>query len=285
MIRKRRATVKAKRIAKKVSFYVTVVLLMIFCVFPFYWMIVCSLKTIQELFRVIPTLIPSRPILTNFSELLKTTFYPSWFANTAIVALCTTGICILVATLAAYSLSRYRYRGRLAVSNFILFVYMFPPILLAIPLYFMAIRFRLTNTLSVLIITYIAQALPYVVWLLRAFFNTIPVQMEEAAMIDGASGLQVIRKIVLPLALPGIIATTVFCLNLAWNEYLFALFFISSNDKKTIPLGLMSFITTKTEMWGLIFAGSVLSAIPILLLFFYIQKFLIEAWGSGGMKG
>lgn len=276
---------KGIKIVKRIFLYVGVVTLVLFCLFPFLWMISSSFKTTFELYGAPPTYYPHKFTLASYIELFKGTFFARWFINTCIVAVGTTLLCILVASVAAYSLTRYKYPGRASFANFILVVYMFPPILLAIPLYLLVINWHIADTRWALILTYIANALPYSLWLLRAFFQTIPIELEDAAMIDGASRWRVIRSIVMPLALPGVIATSVFAIITSWNEYLFAMLFISSESKKTIPVGLTGFITAHEDRWDLIFSGSVMASIPVLIFFVYIQKFLIEAWGAGGVKG
>ncbi|TET48291.1 carbohydrate ABC transporter permease [Candidatus Aerophobetes bacterium] len=276
---------KGIKIVKRILLYLGVVTLVLFCLFPFLWMISSSFKTTFELYGAPPTYYPHKFTLASYIELFKGTFFARWFINTCIVAIGTTLLCILVASVAAYSLTRYKYPGRASFANFILVVYMFPPILLAIPLYLLVINWRIADTRWALILTYIANALPYSLWLLRAFFQTIPIELEDAAMIDGASRWRVIRSIVMPLALPGVIATSVFAIITSWNEYLFAMLFISSEVKKTIPVGLTGFITAHEDRWDLIFSGSVMASIPVLIFFIYIQKFLIEAWGAGGVKG
>ena len=273
------------RITKAVFLYVAVAALVVFCLFPFVWMISSSLKTTFELYGAPPTYFPHVLTLNSYLELFSTTSFVKWFINTSIVAIGTTLLCIVTASVAAYSLTRYRYPGRNSFANFVLVVYMFPPILLAIPLYLLVIDWHLADTRWALILTYIANALPYSLWLLRAFFQTIPIELEDAAMIDGASRPRVIRSIVMPLALPGIIATSVFAIITSWNEYLFAMLFISSEWKKTIPVGLTSFITAHEDRWDLIFSGSVMASIPVLIFFIFIQRYLIEAWGAGGVKG
>jgi multiple sugar transport system permease protein len=276
---------KGIEIVKRILLYLGVVTLVLFCLFPFLWMISSSFKTTFELYGAPPTYFPHKFTLASYIELFKGTFFVRWFINTSMVAVGTTLLCILVASVAAYSLTRYKYPGRAGFANFTLVVYMFPPILLAIPLYLLVINWRIADTRWALILTYIANALPYSLWLLRAFFQTIPVELEDAAMIDGASRWRVIRSIVMPLALPGVIATSVFAIITSWNEYLFAMLFISSEWKKTIPVGITGFITAHEDRWDLIFSGSVMASIPVLIFFVYIQKFLIEAWGAGGVKG
>jgi len=270
---------KGIKIVKRILLYLGVVTLVLFCLFPFLWMISSSFKTTFELYGAPPTYYPHKFTLASYIELFKGTFFARWFINTCIVAVGTTLLCILVASVAAYSLTRYKYPGRASFANFILVVYMFPPILLAIPLYLLVINWRIADTRWALILTYIANALPYSLWLLRAFFQTIPIELEDAAMIDGASRWRVIRSIVMPLALPGVIATSVFAIITSWNEYLFAMLFISSESKKTIPVGLTGFITAHEDRWDLIFSGSVMASIPVLIFFVYIQKYLIEDWG------
>lgn len=276
---------RIRLVIPRVFLYFGIAVLMIFCLFPFIWMLFSSLKTTQELYGAPVTYFPHKFTLASYIDLFKNTAVLQWYVNSSIVALGTTFLCIASASVAAYSLTRYKYPGRVKFSSFILIVYMFPSILLAIPLYLLVIKWRIADTPLALIMTYIANALPYSIWLLRAFFQTIPIELEDAAMIDGASRFRVIRSIVLPLALPGIIATSIFSIINSWNEYLFAMLFISSENKKTLPVGLTGFLTARADRWDLVFAGSVMVSIPVLILFIYMQKFFIEAWGAGGVKG
>ncbi|HHY01106.1 MAG TPA: carbohydrate ABC transporter permease [Defluviitaleaceae bacterium] len=276
------------RVKKHFSNFLTYffsVLLVLFCIFPFYWMVSSSLKSSVEFYAVPPTFFPKLVTLEQYIKLLKETFFTNWFKNTALVTLVSTFLSVFVATLGAYSLTRGRFRARETIANMVLLTYMFPPILMALPLYLLLARTRLINSLPGLMITYLTIALPYSLWMLRAFFQTIPYELEEAGMIDGATRFQVIWKIVLPMALPGILATSLFTLITTWNEYLYALLFISSENLKTLSVGLTGFLTKHGIRWDYIMPGSVLSSVPIFVFFFYIQKYLVEGWGGGAIKG
>jgi len=282
---KRNAKYKFKKLLSNFSTYFFSVLLVLFCAFPFYWMISSSLKNSVEFFAVPPTFFPKSITLEQYVKLFKETFFTTWFRNTVLVTVISTILSVFVATLGAYSLTRGRFRAKEAIANTVLLTYMFPPILMALPLYLLLARTRLINSLPGLMITYLTISLPYSLWMLRAFFQTIPYELEESGMIDGATRMQVIRKIVLPMALPGILATSLFTLITSWNEYLYALLFISSEELKTLSVGLTGFLTKHGIRWDYIMPGSVLSLIPIFIFFLYIQRYLIEGWGGGAIKG
>jgi len=271
---------------KKVFLGIAVILLVVFSLFPFFWMLSCAFKGEIGLFSIPLTILPSKPTLASFKKLFEETCFLRWFKNSIIVSVATTIISLVVASLGAYSLNRFRhFRGIKLVSNLALLTYTFPPILLGIALYLQILRLHLNDSREGLVITYVAQCLPYSLWLLRAFFMSIPNELEEAALIDGASRMRALISIVFPLALPGIIAAGVFVLTLAWNEYVFALIFISSEWKKTLPLGITSFISAHHTSWDLVMAGSVMCSIPLWVFFLIGQRWLIKGWGAGGVKG
>ena len=273
-----------KAILLKSLLAIVIVIMVIYSLFPVYWMTVSSFKEQKEMFARIPTMFPHKFIVTNYIDLIQKTNAPRWFLNSVYVCMFAVLICIAISCLGGYSLTRFRFRGRTAISNSILFVYMFPPIMVGIPLFFFMNRLHLLDSHVGLIISYSAQTLPYTLWLLRAFFQTIPVDIEESAHVDGATRLQTLVRIVLPLALPGIIATSVFSLMVCWNEYVFAFLFLSTEWKKTIPTGLRHFTTSHGVLWQYIFPLSVLAAIPLAIFFLAVQKRLIETM-AGGVKG
>jgi len=254
-------------------------------VFPVVWMILTSVKPFQELFAVPPLLWPRRLTFEHYRQLLELTNFPLYFRNSAIVAVSTTILSLSIASLAAYGLTRYRFVGQETLAGLFLFTYMFPPILLSIPLFVLITRLKMASSYLGLIMAHTTFALPFCVWLLRAFFQSIPLDLEHAAWIDGANRLQGAMRIVLPLAYPGIIAAGIFSFNLSWNDYLFALILMVSEEKKTLPVGVSLFVTGATVEWGLIMAGSVLLTLPILVLMTFVQKFLIQGFGAGAVKG
>jgi len=256
-----------------------------FCAFPLYWMLVSSLKTSPELLAYPPTLVPHEWTLRAYGKLFYETNFWTYFQNTLVVAGITTGLVLVAATVGAYSLTRYRYPGRRAVARTLLLAYMFPPIILMVPLFLLARELGLVNSRLGLALTYISFALPYALWILRAFFQSIPLELEHAALIDGANRFQALCYVVTPLALPGVIATAIFTFIVAWNDFLFALVLIGRDELKTLPVGINDFFHMAVVDWGLIMAAGVMVTIPALLFFIAVQRYLIAGWGAGGLKG
>ncbi len=276
----------ARKAAWNSLMYFLIIVVVLIAAFPLYWIISVSFQPRADIYKVPPTLFSTHPTLINYLELLAKSRYILYFRNSLIVALSTTFLTLVVATLGAYSLTRFQYWGREFLSRTILFTYMFPPILLFIPLYISVVKMGLSNSLTGLIITYLARTLPFGLWLLKAYFATIPLDLEEAAAIDGASGLQRFYRIALPLAFPGIASTGIFVFILGWNEFLFALTFITSPNKMTLPVGLSLFQTGRgTYLWGQMMAASALTAVPVLVVFSLLQKRLVAGFGSGSIKG
>lgn len=266
--------------------YFLVIIVILVSAFPLFWIVSVSFQPRAEIYKTPPTLFSIHPTLVNYIDLLTKSRYLAFFKNSLLVALITTFLTLVIVTLGAYSLTRFQYWGREFLSRTILFTYMFPPILLFIPLYISVVKLHLSNTLTGLIITYMARTIPFGLWLLKAYFATIPSVLEEAAAIDGASGFQRFYKIALPLALPGIISTGMFVFILAWNEFLFALCFIHAAEKMTLPVGLSLLQTGRgTILWGQMMAASALTAIPVLVFFVLLQKHLVAGFGGGGVKG
>jgi multiple sugar transport system permease protein len=215
-------TPEMKKAFSKAALYAAVILVTSVICFPLFWMLVSSLKPADELFSSPPIIFPRHISFDNFAELLSTDF-PIFFKNSLIVATGTTFFVILLGTLGGYSITRFRYPGRELVSRSVLLLYMFPSILLIIPIVILMVKCHLSNSYTGLILANTTFALPYALWLLRAFFETIPIELEQAAMIDGASRLRAFVTVSLPAAIPGIIATGIFTYLLSWNDYLFAL--------------------------------------------------------------
>ncbi len=272
--------------------------------FPLIWALSTSLKPKSEIFATPPTLIPHNLTLENYEALLTgrqqyyqaqgapqntgTTpaqFFTRWFINSVIVTLGSTLISIAVSTLAAYSLTRFRYWGRSAVPYFSLLGYMVPSIIFVFPLFLMMVRLDLTDSLWSLILGYVCITLPFCMWLMWAFMRSIPIEIEEAALIDGASRYQVFRQIVLPSALPGIIAASIFAMIVSWNDYLFGRVFINSIDNLTLTVGVMLFFEGTHVDWGLLMAASVLMTVPMAILFMALQRHLVAGFGAGAVKG
>jgi len=259
--------------------------LFLFTAFPLLWMASTAFKVSNEIFATPPTLWPRTFTLANVERLFSETRFLSYLVNSFTVALATAGLTLVVSTPAAYSLTRFRFAGRDKVAALILFTYMFAPIMIIIPFYVMMRFLGLNNTHVGLVLAYTAFCLPFNLWLLRTFFQGIPIDIEQAALIDGANRLQAVVYVVVPLALPGVVATGIFTFILAWNDYIFARVLIGADELKTLPVGIADLYSSSVVDWGMIMSSAVLVIVPVVIVFSYIQKFLVASWGSGGVKG
>ena len=205
--------------------------------------------------------------------------------NSVFVASVSVLLTIVLATPGAYSLTRYRFRGREAVAATILYAYMFAPIMIIIPFYVMIRGLGIANTHLALVLGYTAFCMPFALWMLRTFFQSIPMDLEEAARTDGASRWRAVLYVVLPMALPGIIATGIFTFILAWNDYIFVRILITSDELKTLPVGIADLYNSSVIDWGMIMASGMLVIVPVMIVFSYLQRYLVSGWGSGGVKG
>jgi ABC-type glycerol-3-phosphate transport system permease component len=192
---------------------------------------------------------------------------------------------MVVSAAGAYSLTRYRYLGREKIAGLILCTYMFAPIMVVIPFFILVKKAGIENTHFALVLAFTSFCLPFTLWLMRAFFATIPLELEEAALVDGAGRVRALVYVVLPLALPGIIATSIFTFILAWNDYIFTRILITSDELKTLPVGVQDLFHSALIDWGLIMAAGMMITIPALLFFLSVQRYLIRGWGAGGVKG
>ena len=252
--------------------------------FPFYWLVASAMKSNQELMQIPPAWYPANPTLDNFIRLFYGAF-STWFRNSTIVAIATTLIGLFVSALAAYSFSRFPFAGSRSLSMLFLFIQLFPVAVIVIPLFIMWTNFGLTNTYWSLIITYLVFGLPISTWLLIGFFNAVPIELEEAAMIDGTSRLGALIRVTLPLSLPGLAATAIYVFLLSWNEYFFALTFTNKAELRTIPLGLTSFFAENSVDWGGLMAASTLASLPVIILFGILSRYFIQGLTSGAVKG
>lgn len=254
--------------------------------FPLLWTIVTSLKPQTELFRIPPSLLPGEITFEHYRRLLLETRFPTYFANSVIVAIATTVVVIAVALLGAHSLTRFAYPGRERLAQLVLFTYLLPSVVLIIPLYLLLVEVGVANTLFSLTIAYTTFALPFALWLLRSFMAGIPQDLEAAAMVDGASRMGAFVDVILPQALPGIISTAVFTFILAWNEYLFALVLVNQDTARTLTTGVINMLVTAFHIeWSLLMAASVMMSVPIIIVFAFLQKHLTRGFGAGGVKG
>lgn len=273
------------RVSTQVAVYAALLSLTFFSAFPLLWMILSSLKPYLELMANQPHLLPSRLSFGFYATLLKSTAFLTFLTNSLIVALGTTLVSVTFASMAAYGLARLRFRWTFLVSRGVLLSYMFPQILLVVPLFVGIVAVGLANTYSGLILTYVTFAFPFSTWLLAAYFQTIPVELEEAARIDGASNAGAFLRVTLPLALPGIATAAIFSFILAWNEFLYALVIMNSESKKTLSVGLYSLIGGEFMRWGELLAASTLMVLPVLVFIFLVQKHIVTGLAAGALKG
>jgi ABC-type glycerol-3-phosphate transport system permease component len=254
--------------------------------FPLFWMVISSLKSTGEFYASPPTFLPVHWTLDNYRMLFAQTSFGTYFTNSLIVALGATFMSLLVGGLGAYSLSRFRFRSIAVFAQMTLLAYMLPEVLVVIPLYVYVVKLGMADTLVALVVSNMAFTLPLTLWYMRAYFNAIPVTLEESAMVDGCTRLQALRRVVLPLALPGLISTGVFAFNHAWNEFLFALVFTSSERKKVLTLGLATWIGQDSiYSWGMLLAAAVLVTVPVLIFYLLVQRKLVAGLAGGATKG
>lgn len=279
-------TAKIKFFSRRGQFiYGCAAILAIATAFPFFWMISTSFKPLQEIFVFPPSFLPAEFTLKNFERLFEQTRFLTYFKNSVFVSFTTVVLTMTIGSAGAYSLTRFKFYGREKIASLILFTYMFAPIMIVIPFYVLIKKIGLANTHAALIMAYTAFCLPFSLWLLRSFFQSIPLALEKAALIDGASRLEAVIYVILPLALPGIIATGIFTFILAWNDYIFVRILITSDELKTLSVGIADLYNATVIDWGMIMSGSMLITVPVLIFFVFIQRYLIAGWGAGAMKG
>lgn len=271
--------------ARRLLFLTPAIALLVLLVLgPFYWIFSASIKAPQEIIARVPTLFPQSFTLQHYDKLLNSSAFPTYLVNSVLVSAGTMVITVVLATLAAYGLYRLRFPGRGVVFRIILVTYAFPGVLLLIPLYGMMSRLGLIDSILALIVINVTFAAPFAVWMLQAFFRTIPEELEEAAALDGASRIGIILRILLPLAAPGVASVAIFAFIMSWTEYMFASVLIISDANRTLPVGLAGIIGQYQIDWGLLLAGATLTTIPVLVLFAFVGRYFVEGLTAGAVK-
>ena len=262
-----------------VTIYLPLVAFMFVLLFPFYWMVVTSVKPNEELLsRTGNPFWVHNPTLAHIKKLLFDTDYPAWLWNTMLIAVVATGVSLFCAVLAAYAIERLRFRGSRYVGMAIFLAYLVPPSVLFIPLATMVYKLHLFDTRLALILTYPTFLIPFATWLLMGYFKSIPFELEECALIDGATRIQILVKIILPLAVPGLISAGIFAFTLSWNEFIYALTFISSSEVKTVPVAVVTeLVEGDVYHWGSLMAGALFGSLPVAVLY----SFFVEYYVSG----
>jgi len=274
----------AHRLRHAVPLGLAVLILMTVVIAPFYWIFSSSVKAPQEIIARNPTLFPRSLTLEHYDKLLGHSNFPTYLRNSLAVAFGTMVITVVLSTLAAYGLYRLRFPGRNVLFRIILITYAFPGVLLLVPLYDMMSSLGLTDRLVALIIVDVTLAAPFAVWMLQAFFRTIPQELEEAAALDGASRLGIIVRIMLPLAAPGVASIAIFAFITSWTEYIFASILIISDANRTVPVGLAGIIGQYQVDWGLLLAGATVTALPVLVLFGLVGRNFVEGLTAGAIQ-
>lgn len=269
---------------RKWIIYFLAVGIAVYSFLPIYWMFVSAVRAPEELFSQ-PTLIPSSFTLEYFKVLMGLTNFPVNFMNSLIVTVLTTVVTLAAAIPVAYLVTRFKFRGKGILINSMLYAYMFPQMLLAIPLFYIFVKIGIDNTLYSLVIAHTTITLPLGVWLLSGFFKTLPFEIEQAAMVDGCTRFQAFRRVVLPLSLPGLVTVSIFSFLLSWTDYTYALMLITSDANKTIPIGLTSMLGSYDIRWGEIMAGSAIITLPLLIIFIFLSRYFIKGLTAGATKG
>lgn len=261
------------------------IVLLIYTLFPIYWIVVSALRGKEKFFTDGSVPWPTAFSLDYFERIWRSTNFPIYFLNSIIVALIATVVTIVLSTMMAYVLTRFRFRGNRVLQNSMLLGYMLPPMVLAIPLLVIFINIGIDDTLFGLAIAHIAMSLPFGVWMLISFFDTVPFDLEEAAWIDGASRFVTITKIIVPLVTPGVISVAVFTFIVSFTDYVFGLMLVSSDMNKTVPVGLATIKESTTLLRGDLLAGAALIAIPMIILFAFVTKYFVKGLTAGAVKG
>lgn len=268
--------------------FLLLAVMMFFVLFPIYWQFVMSVSDASVVNSgTLSWLIPKSITLEHYKTLFERSDFMQFFWSSLIVAGVTTIVTLAVSTLGGYALGRIRFKKKRLVGRLILFTYIVPSVLLLIPLFTMIVTMGVQNTKFSLIMAHMTFALPFCLWMLRGFFSSLPAGLEEAAMIDGCSTFQAFRRVMLPLAAPGMVAAAMFTFMLSWNEYLFAMVFTTNNAGQTLPVGIVSnfYNTIMTPQdWCTIMAAAVLVSLPVYFLFLVLQKYLVQGLAAGSVK-
>jgi multiple sugar transport system permease protein len=269
--------------------WIYLVVLVLFAILPMIWMLLTSIKSQFVALQYPPVWIPNTITLEQYSRLLSPTGdvgsqFLRYMWNSIWVSTATTVIGVAIAVPAAYAFSRFRFPGRKLLFFSVLFRNMFPAVVFLMPLFIMMRFIHLVNTQSSLILTYLTFGLPLSIWLLKGFYDNIPIELEQAARIDGATRFQAFIRVIMPLSAPGIIATAIYSFITAWNEYVYALTFLNDDSKLTLPVGLQRFFTEYATNWPGLMAASFIMSVPVVALFLILQKYFVRALTEGAVK-
>jgi len=269
------------------TLYLPIAIVLILILFPFYWMIATSFKADSELTNLkINPFYPHSPTLDHYIRLLTKTNYPRWFWNTAYISVISTALAMVISILAGYALARLRFPGSSLFSGAIFVVYLVPTTLLFIPMAQIITRFGLVNNPLGLIIVYPTFLVPFCTWLMIGYFQTIPRELDECAMVDGATRFQALWRIVLPTAIPGVVTAGIFAFTLSWNEFIYSLVLVSTDDTRTIVVGVLTkLVRGDLLLWGPLMAAALLGSIPVAVLYSFFVEQYVSGLTAGAVKG
>ncbi len=278
---------RASPLKRVFTFWLPLILFVVITLFPFYWMLVASLKPNNELYnlRVFPFMV-FNPTLDHYRYLFEKTLYARWLMNTLIVAVASTAISLLFGILAGYALARLRFVGAGILGVAVFISYLVPQTLLFIPMFDVIKTLNVADTYWALILTYPTFLIPFCTWLLMGYFKSIPKELEESALIDGSSRIGAMLRIILPLAMPGILSAGIFAFTLSWNEFIYALVFITTTPMKTLPVGVVNeLIRGDVFFWGSLMAGALLGSVPVAVIYSFFVEHYVAGLTSGAVKG
>lgn len=272
---------------KRLGFYVSILLTMVVTLYPFFVMLLTSLTPNGDIYVDNPTLIPDSITLAQYRAILTggTFSFVTYFVNSAIVATVTATFSLLVGVVGAYSFTRLEYPGNDLIRRAVVVVYMLSAITVVVPLFQLMAQLGLVDTRTSLLITYLVSTLPLTLYMLWSYFQSIPVEIEEAALLDGYSRLETIFRVVIPLSLPVLVAAFLFAFKIAWNEYIFASVFLKTQAKLTLPIGIEQMNNQFENVWGQVMAASFLTTLPIIVMFLYLEQYMVEGLTAGAVEG
>ncbi len=269
----------------RIGSYAALTIVSLFSMFPLYWMVASSVRPRNVLLETPPPYFTTDFDPAAYVNIWTNTPFGQMFLNSLFISIVTTMITVVFSAMAGHSLARLKFRGKTVISRGVLITYLFPQILLVVPLFVAMVNLGLIDTYFGLILTYMTFSFPFGMWMLTAYFQTIPVELEEAALMDGASRLKIFIRIVLPLSRPGLAAVGIFTFIHAWNEFLYALVLLNSDDKLTLSIGLYRMLDSETVDWGEILAATSMIVAPVLVVFLFYERHLVGGLTAGATKG
>ena len=277
----------SRGLRRVLTFWIPLILFIVITLFPFYWMLLASLKANSELYnlRSFPFWV-STPTLDHYTYLFEKTLYARWLMNTLIVSVASTAISLTFGILAGYALARLRFWGAGILGLAVFISYLVPQTLLFIPMFDVIKTLNIADTYWALILTYPTFLIPFCTWLLMGYFKSIPKELEESALIDGSSRIGAMLRIILPLAMPGILSAGIFAFTLSWNEFIYALVFITTTPMKTLPVGVVNeLIRGDVFFWGSLMAGALLGSVPVAIIYSFFVEHYVAGLTAGAVKG